>query len=34
MSRGEVWDAATTEPAVGICVLPDLPSDLRVRVSG
>jgi len=33
MSRGEVWDAATTEPAVGICVLPALPSDLGVRVS-
>jgi hypothetical protein len=29
MSRGEVWDAATTEPAVGMCVLPALPSDLE-----
>lgn len=29
MSRGEVWDAATTEPAVGMCVLPAFPSDLE-----
>ena len=29
MSRGEVWEAATTEPAVGMWVLPALPRDLR-----
>ena len=34
MSRGEVWEAATTEPAVGMCVLPALPSDLNGHVSG
>lgn len=28
MSRAEVCDAATTEPAVGMWVLPALPRDL------
>lgn len=33
MSSGEVWDAATTEPAVGMCVLPALPRELEWLVS-
>jgi hypothetical protein len=33
MSSGDVWEAATTEPAVGMCVLPALPRELG-RVSG
>jgi hypothetical protein len=33
MSSGEVWDAATTEPADGICVLPALPRELHRMIS-
>lgn len=29
MSRGEVWEAATMEPALGMWVAPALPRDLE-----